>query len=178
VAAALVALPAVVCTLWHAEPRYFAVVVPLAAVVLAGALAPRRLPGAAAAAALVLLGAAGLVPTARAFARLPGPCPGAVEWLARHGGDARVLTLDPWTLAWAADRETVMIPSGGVDAIARVARRYETPLLLAHAMPGRPQSSALVTRLEGRHGALRVTTLARLDGCRVARVEVVPGVAP
>jgi hypothetical protein len=40
-------------------------------------------------------------------------------------------------VAWLADRETVMIPSGGLDAIARVARRYDTPLILIHPMLGR-----------------------------------------
>ena len=38
VADAFVAAPLVVCTLWHPEPRYFAVFIPLAALVLAGTL--------------------------------------------------------------------------------------------------------------------------------------------
>jgi hypothetical protein len=85
----------------------------------------------------------------------------------------RILTFDPWAVAWLADREAVMIPSGGLDAIASVALRYDTRLLLVHPMLGRPDTTALLGRLEGGAGPLRVTTLEREGVCRLARLDVV-----
>lgn len=175
VPATALAAAAIVCTLWHAEPRYFAVLIPLSALVIAGTLASRSRLGMAVVAALVLVSALGLVAAARALDRRPHFCPVAVEWMVRNGGEGRVLTFDPWTIAWVADRETVMIPSGGVEAIAQVARRYDARLLLAHHMIGRPETSRLVARLEGLHGNLRVTTLYTMGPCRIARIEVLYG---
>lgn len=171
--ATALAAPAVVCTLWHAEARYFSVLIPLAALAVAGAAGPAGRLGAAGMAVLVLLSAAGLARVARTVVDLPRLCPEAVAWLAREGGAGPVLTFDPWTIAWLADRETVMIPSGGPDAVARVARHYGADLLLAHPMLGRPESTRAVA-FEGTRGPLRLTTLHRADGCRVARVEVAP----
>jgi hypothetical protein len=171
VATTFVALPAVVCTLWHAEPRYFLLLVPVAAVVLAGTLGRSR-PGRVAMAALVLVSALGLGTQARGLVRRSGsPCFLLLGQL-RAGIPGRVLTFDPWSVAWLADREAVMIPSGGLDAIARVARRYDTRLLLVGPVLGRPQTGALVHKLEGTVGPLRVTTIARGGYCRLATLEI------
>jgi hypothetical protein len=173
-----VALPAVVCVLWHAEPRYFALFIPLAAIAVAGALG-RSTAGLAAMAALVLVSAVGLVSAAGLLAGLPRhACQPVLDHLAATGIPGRILTFDPWSVAWLADREAVMIPSGGVDAIARVARRYDTRLLLTHPMIGRPQTSALVGKLEGTVGPLRVTTLHAEGTCRLATVDVLGESAP
>lgn len=172
VTALVVALPAVVCTLWHAEPRYFAVLIPLAALVLAGVLGRSRV-GLVAMAALVLVSAAGSVGAARLLALLPPhACRLALGWMVDAGTPGRILTFDPWSVAWLADREAVMIPSGGVEAIARVARRYDTRLMLIHPMVGRPQTSALVASLEKGSGPLRVTTLHGEGACRLVTVDV------
>jgi hypothetical protein len=173
-----VALPAVVCVLWHAEPRYFALFIPLAAIAVAGALG-RSTAGLAAMAALVLVSAVGLVSAAGLLAGLPRhACQPVLDHLAATGIPGRILTFDPWSVAWLADREAVMIPSGGIDAIARVARRYDTRLLLTHPMIGRPQTSALVGKLEGTVGPLRVTTLHAEGTCRLATVDVLGEPAP
>jgi hypothetical protein len=178
VAAMFVAAPAVVCTLWHPEPRYFAVYIPLAALVLAGTLGRTR-AGLAAMAALVLVSCAGFVGAAQALGRLrPDACMLGLRRLAEAGTAGPILTLDPWSVAWLADREAVMIPSGGLDAIARVARRYETRLILIHPMMGRPQTSALLANLEGASGPLRVTTIHRQGACRIATLDVLGDTAP
>jgi 4-amino-4-deoxy-L-arabinose transferase-like glycosyltransferase len=174
---AFVAAPALVCTLWHPEPRYFAVFIPLTTLVLAGTWGRSR-AGRAAMAALVLLSAFGAVRVARGVWVAPDPCLMVLgePSVARTAG--RIMTLDPWGVAWLADREAVMIPSGGRDAIARVARRYDTSLLLIHPMLGRPQTNAFLSRLEGTSGPLRVTTLYRSGSCRIATLDVLGDPTP
>ncbi len=173
VLATFVAAPAAVCTLWHAEPRYFVILIPLAALVLAGTIG-RFLTGRVAMAALVLVGALGVVRSARLLAGLPPhPCLPVLERMNAAGVPGRILTFDPWAVAWLADREAVMIPSGGLDVIASVALRYDTRLLLIHPMLGRPETRALVGNLEGRAGPLRVTTLQSEGACRLATLDVV-----
>jgi hypothetical protein len=178
VAAAFVALPTVVCTLWHGEPRYFTIFIPLAAVVLAGTIGRSRV-GLGLMGALVALGAVGFVDLARMLVRLPQhPCAAVLAEAVRDGTRGSILTFDPWSVAWLADREAVMIPSGGLAAIARVARRYDTRLILIHPMLGRPQTVALVGNLEGVSGPLRVTTTHRRDACRLARLDVLGDPTP
>ena len=173
VLATFVAAPAAVCTLWHAEPRYFLIFIPLAALVLAGTIGRFR-AGRVAMAALVLVSALGLVRSARLLAEQPPhPCLAVLEKMNAAAIPGRILTFDPWAVAWLADREAVMIPSGGLDAIASVALRYDTRLLLVHPMLGRPDTTALLGRLEGGAGPLRVTTLEREGVCRLARLDVV-----
>jgi hypothetical protein len=168
-----VAAPAAVCTLWHAEPRYFVIFIPLAALVLAGTIGRFR-AGRVAMLVLVLASAIGLVRSARLLAgRPPHPCRAVLEKMSAEGIQGRILTFDPWVVAWLADREAVMIPSGGLDAIAAVALRYDTRLLLVHPMLGRPETNALVGRLEGSAGPLRVTTLLGEGACRLATIDVV-----
>jgi 4-amino-4-deoxy-L-arabinose transferase-like glycosyltransferase len=173
VLATFVAAPAAVCTLWHAEPRYFAILIPLAALVLAGTIGGFR-AGRVVMLALVLVSALGLVRSARLLAgRPPHPCQAVLERMNAAAIPGRILTFDPWLVAWLADREAVMIPSGGLDAIASVALRYDTRLLLVHPMLGRPETNAVVGRLEGAAGPLRVTTLESDGACRLARLDVV-----
>jgi hypothetical protein len=130
-------------------------------------------------AVLVLVSAVGLVAAARTLVQLPShACIDVVARLRAPAAEGRVLTFDPWGIAWLADRETVMIPSGGLDAIARVARRYDARVMLIHPMLGRPQTSALVGRLEGTHGNLRITTIHQRGACRIATVEVLGEAAP
>ena len=178
VAATFVALPVVVCTLWHGEPRYFTIFIPLAALVLAGTIGRLRI-GLGLMGALVVLSAVGFVGLARVLVRLPRHvCAPVLAEVVRDGTPGRILTFDPWSVAWLADRETVMIPSGGLDAIARVARRYDTPLILIHPMLGRPETGALIGNLEGASGPLRVTTLHRRDACRIATLDVLGDPTP
>ena len=105
--------------------------------------------------------------------RPPHPCLAVLEKMNAAGIQGRILTFDPWLVAWLADREAVMIPSGGLDTIASVALRYDTRLLLVHPALGRPATSALVGKLEGRAGPLRVTTLESEGTCRLATLDVV-----
>jgi hypothetical protein len=178
IAATFVALPAVVCTLWHAEPRYFAVFIPLAALALAGTIGRSR-SGMVLMGALVLVSAFGFVGIARVLVRLPQhACASVLAELVSDRTPGRILTFDPWNVAWLADREAVMIPSGGLDAIARVARRYDTALILIHPMLGRPETVALIGKLEGVAGPLRVTTVHRQGACRIATLDVLGDPTP
>jgi len=76
------------------------------------------------------------------------------------------------TAGYRADRETVMTPSGDLYAIASVARRYDTRLILVHPMLGRQTTMALLANLEGASGPIRLTTIARHGACRLARLDV------
>jgi 4-amino-4-deoxy-L-arabinose transferase-like glycosyltransferase len=178
VLATFVAAPLVVCTLWHPEPRYFALFIPLAALVLAGTLGGSA-AGRAAIAALVAVSALGAIRTARALPQVPGhPCTAVLYALASANTPGPIMTLDPWRVAWLADRETVMTPSGDLGAIAAVARRYDTRLMLVHPMMGREKTMALLANLEGASGPLRLTTIARRGACRLARLDVIDDARP
>jgi len=98
--ATFVAAPVAVCTLWHAEPRYFMIFIPLAALVLAGTIGRVR-AGRVAMAALVLVSAVGLVQSARLLAAQPRhPCLPVLEKMHAAGIPGRILTFDPWAVAW------------------------------------------------------------------------------
>ena len=169
---AFVAAPLVICTLWHPEPRYFALFIPLSALVLAGTVGGTA-AGRVAMAGLVLVSAVGAVAVARTYPRTPHQaCAPLLLELAATQRPGRILTLDPWLAAWIADREAVMIPSGDLHAIATVARRYDTRLMLVHPMLGREKTLALLANLEGTSGPLRVTTIARHGACRLAELDV------
>lgn len=147
---------AFVAGLWHVYIRFFAFLVPLAAVALAGALAlaargvgagaPRAALRAAALCAAVLPLLAG-ASVARTFATALSPPPGstppsvcadALAWLRSNASrDARVLSLDPWAVAWHAERRGIMAPAGGVAPIARVVRHYGARYLLDRDFPQR-----------------------------------------
>ena len=171
------AMPLVICTLWHPEPRYFALFIPFAALALAGTVGGSA-AGRAAMVGLVLVSAVGAVSVARAFTRNPDySCAPLLRRLAATQRPGPILTLDPWRTAWLADREAIMIPSGDLDAIATVARRYDARLMLVHPMLGRGKTLALLANLEGTSGPLRVTTIARNGGCRLAKLDVL-GDAP
>jgi 4-amino-4-deoxy-L-arabinose transferase-like glycosyltransferase len=183
----LVASALFVCVMWHYQPRYLAFLVPLSALGLSGAIAAGAgqrtrgwwtpiLRGAS------LLGAAYLVVTAAlAVAAAPGrirgfpdltACRAGLAWLADNTAPTdRVLSFDPWSVAWVADREAIMIPTGGVEPIALVARRYDAHWLLAFATSLRPQTSRLVTTLDGNAADLRLTPRFADGGCRVLRVD-------
>ena len=172
VVATFVTAPLVVCALWHPEPRYFAVFIPLAALVLAGTIGG-SLAGRAALAALVLVSAIGAVRTARAFPPAPRhACLAVLGEPTAASISGPIMTPDPWGVAWLADRETVMTPSGDLYAIASVARRYDTRLILVHPMLGRQTTMALLANLEGASGPIRLTTIARHGACRLARLDV------
>jgi len=125
-----------------------------------------------------LVSAVGAVSVARAFTRNPAySCAPLLRRLAATQRPGPILTLDPWRTAWLADREAIMIPSGDLDAIATVARRYDARLMLVHPMLGRGKTLALLANLEGTSGPLRVTTIARNGGCRLAKLDLL-GDAP
>lgn len=136
-----------VCGFHHVEDRYFAMLIPLLWVSLAGAVADgwrTRVGGwrgrAARGAALAGLGAAlalaaPVVPAMLARAALvryaPAPCGAAFDWLRQHSepGD-RVLAFNPWLVAWYSGREAVKVPSGGRAEIERVVQHYGTRWIL------------------------------------------------
>jgi hypothetical protein len=182
-AASVVGSVAFLCGLWHFEMRYFAMLIPLFAVWAAGvfAFAARagrvaRWMSVAGALAVVGLSAASVVKMERVLPALSvlNSCPRALAWVVRDVGPTeRLLTFDPWFAAWAADRETIMIPSGGVQAIARVARRYDAHWLLAYPWSNRPLTSRTVMAMadEGDADGLRVATRYDDGACRVYRLD-------
>ena len=82
------------------------------------------------------------------------------------------MAFNSWLVAWATDRETVVIPSGGTTAIARVARRYGVHWLLADpASWQRPQTVGIVSRMRGDVAGLHVATVYADKSCRVYRLD-------
>lgn len=151
---------AFVSGMWHIDIRFFAFLVPLLAIALAGVVTwgvrgvgsgwQRWLLRTAA----LLAGLAVLVPSAasisrsvlaavslRAGERPVSPCADALAWLRNHSSaEARVVTLDPWSIAWDADRFGIMAPAGGIGPIARVVRHYEADFLLDRSFPQRAET--------------------------------------
>jgi hypothetical protein len=175
-----------VCVMWHFQSRYFAFVLPLSTVPAAGLLASafHRAPGRLGRAASALA-AVGLVVTAGAlFAgaqdgirNFPDlcACRPALAWLARNTGPAeRVLSFDPWSVAWIADRDGIIIPTGGAEPIAIVARRYDAHWLLAFPTSLRPVTSPFVMGLDGEAAGLRLTRRFDEGGCRILRLDWTP----
>jgi len=148
---------AFVAGMWHVDIRFFAFLVPLCAVALAGLLAlavrgigaggPRLALRAVALVAVVAL----LAPSGASVGRTlvaalapppgstpPSACADALAWIRNNASlDARVVSLDPWGVAWYADRHGIMAPAGGVPPIVRVVRHYDARYLLVLDFPQR-----------------------------------------
>jgi hypothetical protein len=166
VACTILGAGAVIGLLWHVEPRYFLFLAPLYAVAVAGlvsrvsrrpALDTSGVPVAWALGALALLATGTqLVHFAAAAAkaehisrsvppRPPNPCGGALDFLRRETeAQDRILTFDPWLVSWETGREAIMIPSGGVEPMIRVARHYGADWLLLQ-LSHRPRAPTIRT---------------------------------
>jgi hypothetical protein len=148
---------AFVAGMWHVDIRFFAFLVPLLAVALAGALM-WGLRGVGSGwrrgslrAAVLLAGLAVLAPSGVSIAQSvvaavvapeptppASPCADAFAWLLGHSAvDDRVVSLDPWSVAWYADRPGIMAPAGGVRPIETVVRHYDARFLLERSLPQR-----------------------------------------
>jgi 4-amino-4-deoxy-L-arabinose transferase-like glycosyltransferase len=181
---------AFLCGLYAMEPRYFLMLIPVSAVSLGGVLAAglavagagpaRRLArGASAAAAAAIVAwsgvfawqlAHGTALPARDNRRL---CPEAVAWLrANTPADAVILTHIPWWLAWVTERPAVAIPSGGVDALARVARHYGASWVYLGPVWGREAAVARAHRLI--RGAPELGAELALPGSRCVVYRLTP----
>jgi hypothetical protein len=102
-------------------------------------------------------------------------CDSAMRWIATATEPSdRIMTFDPWYVAWATDRETVMIPSGGSESIFTAGWRYKTRWILAWEARHRPRTSEVVMRLETSRNAPPMTTAFAADGCRIYRVDWPP----
>jgi hypothetical protein len=131
-----------VCGLYSVEKRYFLMLIPLAAVSLAGviayglesrasgALGFAKRGGAMAAALSVVVYAAAF---GARMSRLPSPardhregCRAAVAWIRENvPPEDVILTPDPWWTSWVTERLTVMSPAGGLKVLRRVGRHYD-----------------------------------------------------
>ena len=177
-----------ICFFYTALVRYFCMLVPLLALWVAGLLAlgasfdrpgGRLLPGCAVAAGVIVLALSG-----HAFLATLGSvdamnrvtrCDGAMRWIATATEPSdRIMTFDPWYVAWATDRETVMIPSGGSESIFTAGWRYKTRWILAWEARHRPRTSEVVMRLETSRNAPPMTTAFDDGGCRIYRVDWPP----
>jgi len=129
-----------VCGVWHYETRYFSLLVPLLAISIAGAIvtawpaAPMRRNAAfALAAAGVGLASVGLAVwvfavSLRAVPLFGGPigCQEAFYWIGRETAPSdRILTFDPWSISWATERASIVIPSGSRSDVERVVAWYD-----------------------------------------------------
>lgn len=146
-----------VCGMWHVQFRYFAYLVPLLAVALAGVVTwgvrgvgdgrqrwLLRVAALAAGLAVLAPSAVSLARTALAAVSAPAAAPpvstcgDALAWIRTHAaaGD-RVVSVDPWAVAWEADRPGIMAPAGSVRAIEVVVRHYDARFLVIRSLPGR-----------------------------------------
>ena len=128
-----------ICGLYAVESRYFLMFVPLVSVSLAGVVARgwqgvgsggvrKSLRVASAIAASVISIYAGVVHWSVEDMQKPdhrSKCPEALDWVKRElPPGTPLLTYNPWWVSWATDRPAVMIPTGGIAQIERVARHY------------------------------------------------------
>ncbi|MCZ6785194.1 MAG: glycosyltransferase family 39 protein [Proteobacteria bacterium] len=173
---------------WHFELRYFSPLVPLSAISISAAmqkwpfaakLSPRvRLTAAGPVlVALVTLGLSalqfGIFQVELASTRFDSRvCSDSLDWIERSTApEDRVMALDPWHVAWFTERESIVIPSGGVSAIERVARHYDTHWLLAAADLKRPETSRLLRRLDAVPAEIRIKHAYRGQACWVYRLD-------
>jgi hypothetical protein len=185
-----------VAGMWHVDIRFFAFLVPLLAVALAGALTLGwrgvgegwRRPALRAAAALA--GLAVLVPSGISIARtldaartapeavtFASPCSDALAWLRGHTqASERVLSLDPWSVAWDADRLAIMAPAGGVPPIAKVVRHYGARFVLERRFPQREETRRALLEFVSRPPPdLRAARVFDGAQCDVIALERAPG---
>jgi hypothetical protein len=143
--------------MWHVQIRYFAFLLPLLAVALAGVVTRGvrgvgegrqrwllRVAALAAGLAVLAPSAVSLARSVLAAASAPAAaasattCSDALAWFRTHTATSdRVLSLDPWSVAWEADRPGIMAPAGGVRAIETVVRHYDARFLVIRSVPGR-----------------------------------------
>ena len=151
---------AFVSGMWHIDIRFFAFLVPLLAVALAGALTwgvrgvgsgwqRWSLRAAALLAGLAVLAPSGVSIARTLVAAISAPaaappaslCADALAWLRSHSAaEDRVVSLDPWSVAWDADRFGIMAPAGGVGPIETVVRHYDARFLLDRRFPQREET--------------------------------------
>lgn len=135
------------CWMVWFEERYFLFTVPLAAVTassFAGVRLPTHWGRAAFVPRLLVLAATFACVWPEAFSRhraaafgerpsppaaagaVEAPCQTrAMEWLNENtAAQDTVLTTDPWAVHWQSGRPAVMIPTGGWESVAAVARHY------------------------------------------------------
>lgn len=197
VACAILGAGAVTGLLWHVEPRYFLFLAPLYAVAVAGlvgGISRRAGLDASAVSVAWALGALALLATGTQLVhfadaaakaerisrsvppRPPSPCGGALDFLLRETeAQDRILTFDPWLVSWETGREAIMIPSGGVEPVFRVARHYGADWLLLQ-VSHRPRAPTIRTlrELTRRPGPLSLTREYAGEGCQVFRIGQMP----
>ncbi len=183
---------AFLCGLYAMETRYFLMLIPLSAVSLGGAVAAGlagigagrvawlvRGASAAAGAAIVAWCAVFSGQLARGTA-MPAYdnrrlCPEAVAWMrAQLPADAVILTHNPWWLSWVSEHPTVAIPSGGVDALAKVARHYGAEWVYLGPVRGREAEVARTDRMLRRAPELGAEIVLPGSRCVVYRLGAGP----
>jgi hypothetical protein len=176
----------VVCVPYHVEERYLFALLPLYAASLAGAvvtgasrvgrrwgdgLAVRRLK-AVAVALVAAFGLRGLAPVVRPpdLPSTVGRCMDAVTFLRGAAGpDSRVLTSNPWFVAWEADRAAVNAPTNGDRFVIKVAKYYGTEWVLTGVPAGGGADLDSILRHPRVRRALRPTRAFLGAECNVYR---------
>lgn len=162
-----------VCCLYHFEPRYLAMLLPVLAVSLAGALLgssrgggidPWRAGRAKArlrlVAALLLCAfcLAAFLHTARmlrgaASSGIADVCSDAYAWIGSQTGRGEVvLTMYPWFVTWLTERPSVVIPAGGLVPLRNVARHYDARWLIVEPALHRHETAAFLRAFARRAG--------------------------
>jgi hypothetical protein len=176
-----------VCVLYHVEPRYFSGLVPVFSVAVAGAVTAlftrllSRVPArsvqhvrlatavlAASVAALFAFRLAVSGDVVRRLALRPHACKAAFDFVSREAAPSdRVMSSDPWAVAWVTKRAAVVAPTNGPLAIATVARHYGVKWALMDVVPS--PANDTFARLAGRweSGLPRVQRVFRGGTCSV-----------
>ena len=181
-------LVAFVCVLYHAEHRYFAPLIPLVAVVVSGAIVRpvatlfghvnshmrRVLPPAL---ALTLIGIAASSLAELASIAPEEECLPVYEWIRESTpSTARVLGVAPAKAAWYAERAGIMLPSGDVDDLVAIARRYDVEWLVSRPVLVSTSGTVTAARV-GRSGAppLNAVKVVGHRACTLYRLHLPSG---
>jgi hypothetical protein len=185
-------LAAVVCVLYHVEPRYLFALVPLFYVAMAGAAVQlldrvaARLPhyavpyaGAAAALALAALfvrATTELVLTERKLDEIAtgkGACDDAFGFIKSSVSlDDPVVSSSPWYVTWATERPSVAAPTNGAQALAKVTDYYGARWAIT-GLPtfGGADVEADLAALPSAQGGFRATLAFDGAACDVYRLD-------
>jgi 4-amino-4-deoxy-L-arabinose transferase-like glycosyltransferase len=179
---------AFICGLYHLEARYFLFLTAPLAIALAGVATGGWRDADRGWASLGLRAAASLVLLFALGANLPKlarmlpitwppqsfePCQDIVEEiLSVTQGSERLLTFRPGKWTWEADRESVVLPAGGEEAIARIARHYEARWIVYAPFSGRSATSRALGRIASGRSDLRAEVAVRGRACLLLRLEL------
>ena len=101
------------------------------------------------------------------------PCQDIVdETLAATRESERLLTYRPSIWAWETDRESIALPAGGEEAIARIARHYEVRWIVVAPLTNRSATSRALARMTEGSSELRAEVALQGRACQLLHLEL------